>query len=37
MDYNLAEISERIFQKFGMDEGLILICSLSLSELAKML
>lgn len=33
----LAEISEKIFEKFGLDKGLSMICSLSAAELVKMI
>lgn len=33
----LAEISEKIFKKFGYDRGIELICTLSAAALVKLL
>lgn len=34
---HLAEISEKIFAKFGIEEGLTLICGLSATQLEGLL
>lgn len=33
----LAEISEKVFNKFGVEAGLVLICSHTAAELYKMI